>query len=238
MNENWFLSELGKRIRRHRERRRLSLSELAERSELSRRYLTETEAGRANPSIIKLAGVARALRIGLSELCDLPLEDRRGRRIALVGLDSQFHLQVAKKLAFQLERPLVELERRLGAGDPRSIHPGSGHSQERRALEDYLVRDGESILVTGPLLCGQSQSWDRLLESCFTVWLRVDFEAHWSRVVAMGHTLGRSSLPHSKVQLREVAKLREAAYSRSHLTIESPDYDVDSIVKAIVSAAI
>ncbi|MFT7619483.1 MAG: XRE family aerobic/anaerobic benzoate catabolism transcriptional regulator [Planctomycetota bacterium] len=238
MNENWFLSELGRRIRRHRERRRLSLSELAERSELSRRYLTETEAGRANPSVIKLAGIARALRIGLGELCDLPLEDRRGRRIALVGLDSDFHLQVGRKLALDLERPFVELERRIEERAPRSASQPAGLSEERLALEDYLVRDGESILVTGAHLFGQSQTWNRLLESCFTVWIRVDFETHWSRVVAMRHTQNGRSAPRDKVQLRDAAAAREPSYSRSHLTVDASDYDVESIVEMIVSAAI
>ncbi len=243
MNENWFLSELGRRIRRHRERRGFSLSELAERSELSRRYMTETEAGRANPSIIKLAGIARALKVGLAEICDLPLKEHRGRRIALIGLDSEFHLLIGRKLAFALDRPLVDLERRIKGDRGLQVLAMAGQPTEdrlaqleRELLEEYLVRDGESILVTGPYLLRRPPTWERLLESCFTVWVRVTVDLHWDHMMAQGHNLDRPDEPRTKAQLRQILMGREAAYSRAHLTVEPKDYDVNVIVQEIMDA--
>lgn len=245
MNEKWFLSELGKRIRRHRERRGFSLSELAERSELSRRYMTETEAGRANPSIIKLAGISRALRIGLADLCDLPLEDRRGRRIALIGLDQDFHGKIGRKLALALERPLVELERRLleQGGNPSGfpIPRVTGErlrQMEAQVLEDYLVRDGDSIMVTGSLLFHRQQTWERLLTSCFTVWVKVDIDRHWERIMAKRHTLDKGLLPATKAKLRETMAAREAFYAKAHLTVENCGYNEDDVAQQIMSAAL
>ncbi len=245
MNEKWFLSELGKRIRRHRERRGFSLSELAERSELSRRYMTETEAGRANPSIIKLAGISRALRIGLADLCDLPLEDRRGRRIALVGMDQDFHGKIGRKLALALERPLVELERRLidkvesPHGFPSPQVTGERLRQlEAQVLEDYLIRDGDSIMVTGALLFHRRQTWERLLSSCFTVWVKVDIDRHWEGIMVKQPTSGRRGAPTTKAKLREMMAARETFYAKSHLTVEATDYDEDFVAQQIMSAAL
>ena len=56
------------------------------RLDVSRRYVTEAEAGRANLTVLKLAAMAGALRLSLSELCDLPVPTPRTERIALVGL--------------------------------------------------------------------------------------------------------------------------------------------------------
>ena len=111
MSASWILKELGRRIRAERESLGMSLSELAERSELSRRYLTETEAGRANPSLLKLVSLARVLHLSMARLCDLPVRKPAIRRLALVGLRGAGKSTVGRKLAFSLDRPFVELDR-------------------------------------------------------------------------------------------------------------------------------
>ena len=58
-----LLRGLGKRVRETRERREWTVSELAERSGVSRRHVTETEAGRANLSVAKLAALAEGAEI-------------------------------------------------------------------------------------------------------------------------------------------------------------------------------
>lgn len=58
----------GESLRRRREQRGLSQSELAARVELSRRRIGAIEAGEANPSLITLLSLAAALEIELAEL--------------------------------------------------------------------------------------------------------------------------------------------------------------------------
>ncbi len=229
MNEDWFLSELGQRIRRQRERRGLSLSELAERSELSRRYLTETEAGRANPSIIKLAGIARALRLGLAELCDLPLEERRRGRIALVGSDFGQHVALGRKLAFLAERPLVEFERRLAQRARMTCDEVRERAQaawvgemEGEVLEHYLTHDGDSILVTGPYLYQRPANWERLLSSCFTVWLQ-------PRRTATSRSAGKSG---------GLDLDRDFLYGRAHMTLVTEGHTLDEMAREVLGAAL
>jgi len=69
------------------------------------------EAGEANLSLLKLAALARALKVRLADLCDLPLAAAPELRIALLGLRGCGKSSVGRELAAQLEVPFVELER-------------------------------------------------------------------------------------------------------------------------------
>lgn len=59
---------LGARLRGARERSRLSLREVAERSGLSRAFLNQVELGRVSPSFASLSRMAEALGVSLVEL--------------------------------------------------------------------------------------------------------------------------------------------------------------------------
>ena len=59
---------VGKNIRAHRTKAGLTLEKLAEKAEMSWPYLSEIERGRENISLDKLARLAHALNVTLSEL--------------------------------------------------------------------------------------------------------------------------------------------------------------------------
>lgn len=71
-----FLAQLGARVRARRQQERLTVAQLAERSGVSRRMLTQIELGQANPSLVTVDKVARALDTDLAglALADAPLE--------------------------------------------------------------------------------------------------------------------------------------------------------------------
>lgn len=60
--------ELGYRIRRTRESQDMSLSDLARRSDVAKSTLSDLEAGRGNPTLATLNGIARAMRVATAEL--------------------------------------------------------------------------------------------------------------------------------------------------------------------------
>ncbi len=60
--------EVGRQIRKFREKRKLSQAELAERIGKDRQYLYKIETGKVSSSIFTLAVIALALEISLSEL--------------------------------------------------------------------------------------------------------------------------------------------------------------------------
>jgi len=62
------LVALGEAIRRARQARGMSQEDLAENSSVERAYMGSIERGRQNPSVMKLAQVAKALGLPLAEL--------------------------------------------------------------------------------------------------------------------------------------------------------------------------
>lgn len=56
-----FLEQVGGRIRELRRTRAWTVQELADRSDISRRLLTQIEHGQANPSLVAMTRIARAL---------------------------------------------------------------------------------------------------------------------------------------------------------------------------------
>ncbi|GAA1255607.1 MULTISPECIES: cupin domain-containing protein [Janibacter] len=65
-----FLAQVGARVRSARTEQGLTVQQLADRAEISRRLLTQVEHGQANPSLVSITRVARALGTELTELLD------------------------------------------------------------------------------------------------------------------------------------------------------------------------
>jgi extradiol dioxygenase family protein/transcriptional regulator with XRE-family HTH domain len=65
-----FLTLVGSRIRDRRKLAGLTVQELADRAGISRRLLTQIEHGQANPSLVTVTGIARALGVDFTDLLD------------------------------------------------------------------------------------------------------------------------------------------------------------------------
>lgn len=63
-----FLTEIGLRIRALRTDRSLTIQQLADRSQISRRLLTQIEFGQANPSLVTITRIARQLGVDFTDL--------------------------------------------------------------------------------------------------------------------------------------------------------------------------
>ena len=176
--EQVLLSALGQRLREARLGVPLTVSDLAHAAGLSRRYVTEAEAGRANLSLLKLASLARALGLPLGELCDLPLASGRHERIALVGLRGAGKSSVGRELARRLECPFVELDRRieehsgLRIGELFDLSGTETYRRfERETLEQVLSEGQRQVVATGGSIVNAPSTFARLRDACRTVWL-------------------------------------------------------------------
>lgn len=238
-----LLAALGRRIRARREARGLSLQELAERAGWSRRFLVDAEAGRANPSVGKLAVLAEALGVSLGELCDLPPAGRRPRRFALIGLRGAGKSTLGRRLATELEVPFSELddwiERRAGMRVD-AIFEMEGSEGYRRheagALEDWLSHHGTGVLaVPGGIV--HSPSYERLLRACRTIWLQASPEDHLQRVLQQGDTRPMQGAGDAMERLRAILRTREPAYARADHALRTSGRSVESCLRALLTLA-
>lgn len=235
-----LLLELGRRIRLHREARGFSVAELARRAELSRRHLTEAEAGRANLSIVTLAQLARALGQPLGALADLPLESRAPGRIALVGLRGAGKSSVGRALALRLEVPLVELDRRveelagLSLGEIFALHGEEHfHRLEAEALETVLSEGERCVIATGGSIVAAPATFARLKETCRTVWLEATPEEHYQRVLAQGDRRPMASRPRAMEELRTILSEREPLYRSCELSVNTSNRSVEELAAGL-----
>lgn len=240
---------LGRRVRSLRQEQGLSLQACAERTGLSRRFLVEIEAGRANPSLAKLAALAQSLKIGLGQLCDLPVPPPP-RRIALVGLRGAGKSSLGRSTAAALEVPFVELDQWIQehAGMSNSsifeLEGAAGFRiREQEALEAWLSRHAEGVLAVAGGLAENEAAWNRLLAACTVVWLRASPQEHWDRVLAQGDSRPMRGLPDARARLENLLKSRESAYARAPLQFDTSGKDaaqaasgLAALLKATIAA--
>ena len=225
MSAQAFLARLGGHLRRLREERGLALAELARRSCVSRRYLTEAEGGRANLSVEVLLRLSEALGQRPDALVALAAE-ARVERIALVGLRGAGKTTVGRLLARELEAPFVELDQRveelagLSLAELFALHGPEGFRRhEAEALERVLAEGGRLVLATGGSIVQDAATFERLRATCRTVWLAAEPEEHFARVRAQGDVRPMHARPRAMEELRALLAARAPLYSRCEFTV-------------------
>jgi len=228
MDLQGFLEELGRRLRRAREERFQSVTETARSSGVSRRYLTETEAGRANPSILVLGRLAGALGLELPELLPPRPPSQKHERVALVGLRGAGKSTVGRSLARTLEAPLVELDRRveelagLSLEEVFDLHGARGfHRWEAQALEEVLTEGERVVIAAGGSIVTSETNFRRLRATCRTVWLRALPEEHFRRVLEQGDRRPMKGDPRAMEQLRAILAAREPHYATCEVRVDT-----------------
>ncbi|QDU85250.1 Shikimate kinase [Planctomycetes bacterium Pla163] len=237
-----LLRELGRRLVAAREAAGLSLSELAQRADVSRRYLTDAEAGRANPTVLVLVRLARELGTTAAALIDVPTHARAEERIALVGLRGAGKTTVGRRLALALEVPFVELdaevERQAGMalGKVFELHGAAGfHRFEAAALERVLARGERVVVATGGSIAEVPQTFERLLATCRTVWLTARPEEHFARVAGQGDLRPMEGRPRALDELVDLLDRRRALYGRCEQTVSTTDRSPDDVSSEILA---
>ena len=168
----------------------------------------------------------------------------RKSRIALVGLRGAGKSTIGAMLAKQLDCPFMELDRMIekSSGTPmRSIFDlygqGGFRRLERRCLDEVLAQHKRFVLATGGSLVSEAGTYQRLLASCFTVWLQADPEDHMKRVLAQGDTRPMANNPEAMSDLRRILLEREPLYGKADLVVDTsekaPATAVNNIVKQL-----
>ena len=220
----------------------MNLADLAAKAGLSRRYVTEAEAGRANLSLLKMAGLARALRVPLGQLCDLALDPRRSERVALVGLRGAGKSSVGRALALRMEAPFIELDRRveelagMGLAELFDLRGAPTYRRlEREALESVLAQGQRMVLATGGSIVASPAVYARLRDACRTIWLRASPEDHLQRVLDQGDPRPSQGRPRAMDELREILERRAERYAQCEFEVETSGRSITEVVNLLVA---
>ncbi len=244
MGSTSLLFELGRRIRAARQASGLSLAELARRAGVSRRYATEAEAGRANPSVLVLARLADALGIGLASLFEpASHRPRAAERLALVGLRGAGKSTVGRLLALELEVPFLELDHEverlagLSLAEIFDLHGAEAfHRFEGLALENLLASGERVVLAAGGSITDAPATFQRLLDTCRTVWLRAKPTEHIARVLGQGDGRPMRDRPRALAELETLLEGRRRHYERCDAVVETSGREPAEVARRVFDA--
>ena len=164
----------------------------------------------------------------------------RRNRIALIGLRGAGKSTLGALLAKSLEVPFLELDRLIEQESGvalSSIFDLYGQSGFRRlelqCLEQVLERYPRFVLATGGSLVSETATFERLLATCFTVWLRASPEEHMQRVIAQGDMRPMANNREAMADLENILSAREPLYSKADVTVDTSGRTVEESERTI-----
>ena len=163
--------------------------------------------------------------------------DERRQRIALIGLRGAGKSTVGKLLARKLDLPFFELDRLIEEASGVSLSmifdlygQGGFRRFERRCLDELLSEQKRFVVATGGSLVSEPATYERLLTSCYAVWLRATPQEHMKRVIAQGDMRPMAQNPEAMSDLERILKEREELYRRADVSINTSGKSVEEVV--------
>ena len=154
------------------------------------------------------------------------LGDLRRKRIALIGLRGGGKSTLGRMLAERLAIPFIELDReveRLSGASLSEIFEMFGQERfrraERLALEGVLQQHERFVLATGGSIVTEPGTFELLISSCFTVWVRADPNEHMRRVIEQGDLRPMADNARAMDDLVSILRSREPLYARADATL-------------------
>jgi XRE family aerobic/anaerobic benzoate catabolism transcriptional regulator len=170
--------------------------------------------------------------------------DERMKRVALIGLRGAGKSTLGAKLARALAVPFVELDREIEreAGTSLSeiflLYGQAGYRRyERRCLERILEKSERAVIAAGGSIVSEPGTYELLLSSCFTVWLKAAPEEHMARVVAQGDTRPMAGNDQAMEDLRRILEGRAMLYGQADVVVDTAGKSVEKSLAELRKAA-
>lgn len=161
-------------------------------------------------------------------------EKLRRSRIALIGLRGAGKSTLGSRLSQELSVPFIELDRDVEkeAGIPLdeifSLYGQSGYRRiEKRTLDRVLQEHDRAVISVGGGVVSEKDTYERLLSSCYTVWLKAQPEEHMSRVIAQGDFRAMAENDEAMEDLRRILEAREPLYRKADLHFDTSGDSVE-----------
>jgi XRE family transcriptional regulator, aerobic/anaerobic benzoate catabolism transcriptional regulator len=161
-------------------------------------------------------------------------------RVALIGLrgagKSTLGRLAAEKLGWRFVELNKEIEREAGFSitEVFSIYGQDGYRRyEQAALERIIGEPGAMILATGGGIVSDPVTFERLLGSFFTVWVKASPGEHMGRVRKQGDLRPMGADKAAMSELITILQSREPLYSRARVAIDTSGATIDQSLLAL-----
>lgn len=169
----------------------------------------------------------------------------RMKRIALIGLRGAGKSTLGGRLARELGVPFIELDREVereagtGLSEIFLLYGQAGYRRyERRCLENVVKNYERAVIATGGSIVSEPGTYDLLLSTCRTVWLKAAPEEHMARVVAQGDTRPISGNMEAMDDLHRILRGRNALYGRADTTIDTAHKTIAQSLRELRKAVV
>ena len=170
----------------------------------------------------------RRVRLSIGEILGPGKGQSSKQIIALVGLRGAGKSTLGQRLAEDLGFPFVELSRDIeklagcSVNEIQALYGMNAYRRyERRALDALIHAQQPVIIGTPGGMVSDAATFNLLLSSCTTVWLKAEPEDHMQRVIAQGDMRPMATSKEAMDDLRQILKGRASFYSKSDITINT-----------------
>ena len=169
--------------------------------------------------------------------------DARRQRIGLVGLRGAGKSTLGARLAERLAVPFIELDREIESesGQPLSgifdLYGQPGFRRfERQCLDKVIAQHPRFVLATGGGIVSEPATFERLLNACFTVWVKAAPSEHMQRVVAQGDMRPMTDNREAMADLQRILSVREPLYRKADAAIDTQGKSIEESLEELVKA--
>jgi XRE family aerobic/anaerobic benzoate catabolism transcriptional regulator len=159
---------------------------------------------------------------------------RAGERVALIGLrgagKSTLGRLVAERIGWQFVELNKEIERDNDMSVPEifAMYGQEGYRRfEQAAVRKLIVRDGPILLATGGGIVAEPVTFDLILSSFYTIWIKAEPEEHMRRVREQGDLRPMGGDASAMQELRAILVSREPFYARARATVDTAGLSVE-----------
>ena len=191
--------------------------------------------------LIRRAAPAQITR-ARAALATAAVPDKAVNRIALVGLRGAGKSTLGKMLAVQLGCPFVELNREierdhgLMVNEIFALYGQEGYRRlEQASLRALTQRPGAMVLATNGGLVAEPLSYDLVLDSFFTIWIKARADEYLARVQRQGKLRVVSEDAAAMQELRSTLASRSGAYARAGAMVDTSGAKVETSLAEMVA---
>ena len=163
--------------------------------------------------------------------------------IALIGLRGAGKSTLGKLLAKTIGWNFVELNKEierqngLSVAEIINLYGQEGFRRmEQAALAQLLARKELMVLATGGGIVSEPVTFDRILKSFYTIWLKAEPEEHMARVRRQGDLRPMADDRSAMAELRNILKSREPLYARANAVVDTAGLSVEAAAARLSDA--
>jgi XRE family aerobic/anaerobic benzoate catabolism transcriptional regulator len=161
--------------------------------------------------------------------------------IALIGLRGAGKSTLGRILANKIGWHFVELNKEIEAENGLSVaeiialYGQEGFRRlEQSALNQLLTRKELMVLATGGGIVSEPLTFDLILSSFYTVWLKAEPEEHMARVRGQGDLRPMADDRSAMAELRNILFSREPLYARANAVVDTAGLTVDAAAARLI----